>query len=73
MTASIYARRYRGIKYYVQQHRTTYRWYLKLRYEKNVKIHDLFMYLLSLYFIQNPGLVNELWVNGWDEASIREI
>jgi len=46
---------------------------LKISLWKNVKIHDLFMYLLTLYFIQNPALVNELWVNGWDEASIREI
>ena len=34
MTASIYARRNRGVKCYVRQHRATYMWCLKFRYEK---------------------------------------
>jgi len=31
---------------------------------KNVKFHDLFMFFLPLYFMQSPGLVNELWGGG---------
>ena len=34
MTASIYARRNRGVKHYVRQHSARYMWCLKFRYEK---------------------------------------